>query len=47
MQEGKRVPKECLVAVQFRVIHREPPSTDTVNSEFLGIKNNNTSPLVP
>ena len=41
-EAGKRVPRTCLVTVQFRVQHREPPHADwaaTGNSEFLGITN--------
>ena len=42
-EEGKRVPKECLVSVQYKVIHREPPSVDTANSEFLGLTTNTST----
>ena len=36
-EEGKRVPKECDVAVGFTVIHKQAPSYDTPADEFFGL----------
>ena len=40
VESGKRVPKQCLINVAYKVIHREPPSVDTALTEFLGLNYN-------